>query len=444
MLALAAAGTPLVASAQQATPEAPSTTAPSRLAEQPVVLSDRGVIWQATPLPVLSAGAPAWPFHTGFILALDAPLDVRASSGAVVSELPPGSAMPVAELARVVPTSIVANADYLAIELVGQDDSDSAFRRPFKADPGQYTLTLWSLTADAGSDAAIAALLAENLPGAPVLLAVRAGGVAIAPADGGSAAQLLQGSWDAIDADSTVTVPAAVTAELLVATIAARRGGGDDDLGAGGASATTTSNSSSIVDAPVPGITLLNYRTATLDAADLTWQVVTGETSPEPVETRYQRGFIVALNGPIALTEDDGSFRRVNFGNAVTVRNGDRFSAESLTTQDEPFIAVELLAASDASDPNAPAFAIPDGHYTFELWQATLEQENGDRLAEFMAATELPSLFLVQRGTVQVTPAGETDAQALGAGSAQVIAAGARFTLGDASTLILIARLRPL
>jgi hypothetical protein len=443
-LALAAASAPRFASARQATPAAALPLEVRKLAEQPVVLSERGVIWQATMLPVLTADAPAWPFHQGFLVALDTPLTVRDADGAVVSTLPAGAALAMSEQTRLAPASTDANVTYMAIELVGQDDSDSAFRRPFKASPGQYTLALWTLTVDAGTDKTIGGLLAENLPGAPVLMAVRSGGVSVAAAGDSPPMQLLQGSWDAIDAESAVSVPGAVTAELLIATIAAHRGGRDDDLGAGDASASTTGSASSIVETPLPGIDLLNYRTTSLDAGELTWQLVSGVTNAEPVEARYERGFIVALGGPIALTEDDGTFRRIGAGHAITVRNGDRFSAQSLTTQDEPFVAIELLAAAAAGNPDVETFAIPDGHYTFELWRAAIQSVNAGSLSTFMEDLAYPALLFVQRGSLQVTAAGETGAVALGAGSVQVIAPGASYTLGEASALVLIARLLPL
>lgn len=440
-LALAAMAIPAASSAGRAPLSAPPATA-TKLAEQTVELSDRGMIWQATTLQSLGTGTPAWPFHAGFLAALEDPLTVLDANGASVSTVAPGAAMAVAEKTYLAPTS-TAEASYLAIELVGQDDSDSPFRRPFKADPGQYTLTLWSLPVNAGSDADIASLLAENLSGAPAMLAVRSGGVAIKSADGNTTTQILQGNWDAIDTVSTVTVPGGVSSQLLIATISPASQGGDDDLGAGSASATTTSSPSSIVKTSLPGIVQINYRTATLDTGDLTWQVISGLATQESEEIRYQRGFIMALNGAIALTEEDGTFRRVGGGNAITVRNGDRFSAQSLTTAEEPFISIGLLAAEEAVDPSALSFPIVAGKFTFELWRVALQEANLDALGVFMQGTPFPSLFFMQRGELQVTPVGGT-VQSLAAGSSQIVAPGAEYALTGTSALILIGRLTPL
>ena len=440
-LALAAMSAPLAAAAQQATPESGPFTPPVKLAEQAVELGDRGVIWQANTLQSIGSGAPSWPFHAGFLTALGTPLTLLNAGGTVVSNLKPGTAIAVAEQTYLAPTATEPNTPYMAIELVGQDDSDSPYRRPFKADPGRYTLTLWSLTANAGTDDSIAMLLAGNLVGAPVMIAVLAGGVAVESADGKSSAQIIQGNWDAVDANSTVTVPGAVSAHLLIATIAATSAGGDDDLGQGSRSASTTGSPSSAVETSLPGITLLNYRTTSLDAGELTWQIVTGVADQEPVEARYRRGFIVALNGPIVLTEDDGTFRRIGGGNAITVRNGDRFSAQSLTAAQEPFIAIELLAAGEANDPSSLAFTIQDGHFTFELWRVALQSSNLDALNAFTQDSPFPSLVFVQRGDLDVTLTGAASPVSLASGAYRVIAPGAKFTLTGASAEMLISRL---
>lgn len=439
-LALAAMSAPLTAAARQATPESTSAS-PIKLAEQTVELTERGVIWQATTLQSIDTGAPAWPFHAGFLAALDMPLTVLDINGAPVSSIEPGGALAVTEQTYLAPTSNTPNTPYLAIELVGQDDSDSPYRRPFKADPGQYTLTLWSLSANAGTDDSIATLLAGNLRGAPVMISVLAGGVAIQSADSKRSAQIIQGNWGAVDANSTIMVPGAVSAQLLIATITSAGAGGDNDLGSGSASASTTGKPSSIVETSLSGITLLNYRTTSLKAGELTWQVVSGVADRNPIETRYQRGFIVALNGPIALTEEDGTFRRIGGGNAITVRNGDRFSAESLTAEQEPFIAIELLAAGDASDPSALTFTIPNGQFTFELWRIALQNENLDALHAFMQDSPFPSLFFIQRGELDVMLAGESAPASLAAGISRVIAPSAEFSLTGSSASVLIGRL---
>lgn len=435
-LGLLVASAPQTGVARQAAPA-------SKLAEQTVELSERGVIWQSSVLQSIGPGTPPWPFHAGFLAALDAPLTILDANGAVVSNIAAGAALPMTEHTYLAPRSATGTTPYMAIELVGQDDSDSPFRRPFKADPGQYTLTLWSLSVGSGTDDAIGALMAGNLTGAPVLIAVRSGGVAVESADGKLTTQIIQGNWDAVDADSIVTVPGAVSAQLLIATISATDRGGDDDLGRGSASASTTGNPSSIVQTSLPAITLLNYRTTSLDAGELTWQIVSGVAEQEPEENRYRRGFIVSLNGPIALTEEDGTFRRVMSGNAVTVRNGDRFSAQSLTITQEPFIAVELLAADEANDPSALTFSTPDGHFTFELWQAALQADNLGALEVFTGGSPFPLLFFVQRGALQVSLAGGSPSTSLEAGSSRVIAPGATFSVTGASTSVLIARLIP-
>ncbi|CAN5331052.1 hypothetical protein BH09CHL1_BH09CHL1_24460 [soil metagenome] len=442
-LGLAAAAMPRAIAANRAPLAAPPASA-TKLAEQTVELSDRGVIWQAVTLQSIAIDAPAWPFHAGFLAALDSELTVLDANGSAVGTVDSGTAFPVPEKTYLRPTSTPVGATYLAVEIVGQDDSDSPYRRPFKADPGEYLLTLWSLSVDAGSDGDIAALLAENLSGAPVMLAVVAGGVAIESADGQTTSQILQGNWDAIDADVVVTVPGGVTTQLLIATIAsARQGGGDDDLGSGSASASTTGSPSSIVTTSLPGIFQVNYRTASLDAGDLTWELVSGTATQQPDEIRYQRGFIVAQNSAIALTEEDGTFRRIRGANAITVRNGDRFSAQSLTTADEPFISIGLLAAEDASDPSALTFPIADGKFTFELWRVSLQEANLAAFDVFMQGSPFPVLLFVERGEVDVTPTGETTLS-LASGSSQIVTPGAKYELTGTSASILVARLTPL
>jgi hypothetical protein len=442
-LGLAAAAMPRAIAANRA-PLAAQPASATKLAEQTVDLTDRGVIWQAVTLQSIANDAPAWPFHAGFLAALDSEITILDANGSAVETVTPGAAVRVPEKTYLRPSSTPIGATYLAVEIVGQDDSDSPYRRPFKADPGQYLLTLWALSADAGSDGDIASLLAENLAGAPVMLAVLAGGVSIESADGQATTQILQGNWDAIDADSTVTVPGGVTAQLLIATIAStRQGGGDDDLGSGSASASTTSSPSSIVTTSLPGITQVNYRTASLDAGDLTWVVVSGLATQQPEEIRYQRGFIVALNGAIALTEEDGTFRRIRGANAITVRNGDRFSAQSLTTADEPFISIGLLAAEDAADPSAITFPIADGKFTFELWRVALQEANLEAFDVFMQGSPFPVLLFVERGELQVTPDGEA-AQTLETGGSQIVAPAANYELTGTSASILVARLTPL
>lgn len=440
-LALLAAGAPIAARARQATP---GSAIVEKLAEQTVELSDRGVIWQVNTLQSIVAGDPSWPFHAGFLVALEAPLTVLDADGAPVANVEPDAALAVAEKTYLAPTSPTDGSQYLAIELVGQDDSDSPYRRPFKADPGEYMLTLWSLAVDAGTDDEIAAIVSGNLPGAPVMIAVRSGGVAIASSDGSLTTQILQGSWDAVDTDRVITVPGGVSPQLLIATISATGGGGDDDLGRGNASASTTSSSSSIVETSLPGITLLNYRTASLDAGELTWQIVTGLADQEPVETRYHRGFITALTGPIALIEEDGTFRRVGGGKAITVRNGDRFSALSLSGEQEPFLAIELLAADEASDPTSLSFSIADDQFTFELWRVALQNDTIDALGVFMQDSPFPALVFVQRGEIRITSTGASSPDALAAGAARVVAPGATFELTGTSASILIGRLLPL
>ncbi|MGH2548583.1 MAG: hypothetical protein ACRDHN_04305 [Thermomicrobiales bacterium] len=442
-LGLAAAAMPRAITASRAPLVAPPASA-TKLAEQTVELSDRGVIWQANTFESLAEATPAWPFHAGFLVALETPLTVLDASGANVSSLTPGAAFAVPEQTYLAPASTASGSPYMAIEIVGQDDSDSPYRRPFKADPGQFLLTLWSLEADAGTDGDIASLLAENLPGAPVMVAVRRGGVAISSAKNQITTQILQGSWDAIDTDSVVTVPGGVTAQLLIATIAsASQGGGDDDLGGGSASASTTSSPSSIVTTSLPGIVQVNYRTASLDAGDLSWEVVSGLATQQPEEIRYQRGFILALNGAIALTEEDGTFRRLSGANAITVRNGDRFSAQSLTTSDEPFISIGLLAAEDAADPGATTFLIADGKFTFELWRVALLAGTLSAFESFMLGSPFPVLIFMERGELRVTPAGEP-ALSLASGSSRIVAPAAKYELTGTSASILIARLTTL
>jgi hypothetical protein len=276
------------------------------------------------------------------------------------------------------------------------------------------------------------------------MLGVNSGGVSVESADGETTTQILQGNWDAIDADSIVTVPGGVAAQILIATIASTSlGGGDDDLGSGSANASTTSSPSSIVETSLPGILQVNYRTASLDAGELTWEVVSGLATQQPEEIRYQRGFIVALNSAIALTEEDGTFRRIRGANAITVRNGDRFSAQSLTTADEPFISIGLLAAEDASDPSAITFPIADGKFTFELWRVSLQEANLSAFDVFMQGSPFPVLIFVERGEVDVTPIGGT-AQSLASGSSQIVAPAAKYELIGTSASLLIARLTPL
>jgi hypothetical protein len=427
-----AAMLPMGASARFAPP-----ASARKLAEQPVTLSERRMIWQATSYAGFGESNPPWPFHSGFIAAFDSVLSLRGESGDTVVSLQPNSAFAVSEETRFAPVADTDAATFLAVELVQQDDSDNAYRRPFKATPDDYLLTLWSLTATAASDDDIAALLAENLPGAPVMVYVRAGGISVAGGDAEST--ILQGNWDALDADSVVSVPGGVTAELLIATITgSERAGGDNDLGSGAPAAETTSATSTFPLKQVPSVDLVNYRTASFDAAELTWQMQTGLADPEPgEELRYQRGFITALNGPIALFEDNDTFRRIGGGNAITVRRGDRFAAQSLSGAQELFLAIELPAAEDARDASAPTFPIEKGQFTFELWRTALDSGEQPDLEQFLAQSPYPSLLIVQRGTLRV------GSDSIAAGLARIVAPDSAVTATGAVPL-LIARLMPL
>ena len=214
--------------------------------------------------------------------------------------------------------------------------------------------------------------------------------------------------------------------------------------------------------AELAGFESIAKQEITLGSEPMVWQASELLASADEDEAiAFSAGFLYASDGPLVVQRDGSSrSKRLRRGAALSVRAGERLAPVAFGDDDATYLALELAAEDEATDPAGDGFELEDGEYTLELWRTELpgaeapEGADEDSDAQWQADEEdleplgieegeHPVLLVVVEGDVEL--AAEANASkpkrpvTLSAGDATVLDEAAALTRSGEDEAVVLA-----
>lgn len=147
-----------------------------------------------------------------------------------------------------------------------------------------------------------------------------------------------------------------------------------------------------------------------LTAGDYRWQATSLPAFPDDsVKIAVHRGFVVAVNNPVAILREDGTIWQADRGSALAIAEGEQFAAAEVNGEPADMTIVELPLVSEVKPDEQPdqvaPFTLAEGMYILAVLAIPAHKEGDPTPGQLLAQAAGPGIAVYPRAVGQATPA---------------------------------------
>jgi len=157
-------------------------------------------------------------------------------------------------------------------------------------------------------------------------------------------------------------------------------------------------------------VEVIAFNRVTLAAGDYRWQATSLPAFPDDsVKIAVHRGFVVAVNNPVAILREDGTVWQADRGSALAITEGEQFAAAEVNGEPADMTIVELPLVSDVKPDEQPdqvaPFTLAEGTYLLAVLAIPAHKEGDPTPGQLLAQAAGPGIAVYPRAVGQATPA---------------------------------------